>query len=138
MPTNSAFLRFTAILVCNLALCNHAPGATPRATLDIRTDDLLVILAQAWAEGYMKHHTELFVSVRSGQGAPAMPSPRILANSDVCFTRRKLTAAEEERCFKANGWHPRERHVASAAVLVWVPSLISWIGFALKKAKREC
>jgi phosphate transport system substrate-binding protein len=81
--------------------------------------DTLVILAQKWAELYMKKHPETKIQVTgggSGTGFAALQNQ----TTELANASRKIKSKEIEACYKAFGKRPTEYKVALDGLSVYV------------------
>jgi phosphate transport system substrate-binding protein len=93
-------------------------GGSVERTIENKGSDTLVNLALAWAEEYMKEHSEVRISVTgggSGTGIAALMN----GTADIANASRDMKA-EEVRAAKANGITPVEFVVARDAIAVVV------------------
>ncbi len=89
------------------------------ADITIKGSDTLVILAQKWAEVYMRQHPETKIQVTgggSGVGFAALQNRQ----TDLANASRKIKATEELNCIKAFGKRPTEYQVALDGLSVYV------------------
>jgi len=100
-------------LACFLALSLHASDIT------VKGSDTLVILAQRWAETYMKSHSSVKIQVTgggSGVGLAALQN----GQTDIADASRKISAKERDECFTKFGAEPTEYKVAVDGLTVYV------------------
>ena len=89
------------------------------ANVTVKGSDTLVILAQKWAEIYMKKHPETKIQVTgggSGIGFAALQNN----TTDIADASRPIKAAERAACIKSFGKSPREYKVALDGLSVYV------------------
>lgn len=87
--------------------------------ITVKGSDTLVILAQKWAETYMRQHPETRIQVSgggSGVGFAALQNK----STDLADASRKIRAKEIEACIKAFGRRPSEYKVALDGLSVYV------------------
>ena len=97
----------------SLALCAHG------ADITVIGSDTLVILAQKWAEVYMKGHPGVKIQVTgggSGVGLTALQNGR----TDIADASRPISAKEQEACVMKFGAIPTEYKVAVDGLSVYV------------------
>jgi phosphate transport system substrate-binding protein len=93
--------------------------ATQAASITAKGSDTLVILAQKWAQEYMKSNPETKIQVTgggSGVGFAALQNQ----TTDLATASRKIKAKEIESCIKAFGKRPTEYKVALDGLSVYV------------------
>lgn len=96
-------------------------GAAQAASVTMKGSDTLVILAQKWAEAYMKKNPETKIQVTgggSGTGFAALQNQ----TTDLANASRKIKKNEEIACIKAFGKRPTEYKVALDGLSVYVHS----------------
>src|SRR5256884_9991869 len=89
--------------------------------ITVKGSDTLVILAQKWAEVYMRKHPETKIQVTgggSGIGFAALQSN----TTDIADASRPIKAAERAACIKSFGKNAREYKVALDGLSVYVNS----------------
>jgi len=95
-------------------------AATAQASdITIKGSDTLVILAQKWAETYMKGHPSVHIQVTgggSGIGLAALQD----GQTDIADASRQINAKEQEKCVLKYGDVPREYKVAVDGLSVYV------------------
>src|SRR5436190_16902471 len=104
---------FVSVGALALALGTYAGNIT------VKGSDTLVILAQKWAEIYMKKHPDTKIQVTgggSGIGFAALQNN----TTDIADASRPIKAAERAACIKAFGKSPREYKVALDGLSVYV------------------
>jgi phosphate transport system substrate-binding protein len=88
-------------------------------TITVKGSDTLVILAQKWAEVYMKKHPEVKIQVTgggSGIGFAALQNN----TTDIADASRPIKPAERAACIKSFRASPREYKVALDGLSVYV------------------
>src|SRR5437762_13760951 len=101
------FITKIAVAAASMAAvaCAHAGNIT------VKGSDTLVILAQKWAEVYMRQHPEVKIQVTgggSGVGFAALQN----GQTDIADASRPMKATEVEAYVRAFGKRPREYKVA--------------------------
>ncbi len=89
------------------------------ADITVKGSDTLVILAQKWAEVYMKSHPEVKIQVTgggSGVGLAALQN----GQTDIADASRPINAKEKEACLLKFGSMPTEYKVAVDGLSVYV------------------
>ena len=105
---------------CLLAVLLTAKAAVA-GNISMKGSDTLVILAQKWAEEYMKKTPATKIQVTgggSGTGLAALQNQ----TTDLANASRKIRAKEIEGCIKAFGKRPTEYKVALDGLSVYVSS----------------
>src|ERR1051326_2305091 len=104
-----------ALLLLGAAAASYAGGIT------VKGSDTLVILAQKWAEVYMRAHPQTKIQVTgggSGIGFAALQNN----TTDIADASRPIKAAERAACIKSFGKNPRGHKVALDGLSVYVNS----------------
>lgn len=105
-----------------LIMASGAVAFTARAgNITVKGSDTLVILAQKWAEVYMRQHPEVKIQVTgggSGIGFAALQNN----TTDIADASRPIKPAERAACIKAFNKIPREYKVALDGLSVYVNS----------------
>lgn len=99
-------------------LAGRAEAAT---TITVKGSDTMVILAQKWAEEYMKQNPNVKIQVTgggSGTGFAALQNQ----TTHICNASRKIKAKEIQACLSAFGKRPTEYKVALDGLSVYVNS----------------
>lgn len=102
-----------------LAALVVAAPAVQAAQVTMKGSDTMVILAQKWAEAYMKENSEVKIQVTgggSGTGFAALQNQ----TTDLANASRKIRPKEIESCVKAFGKRPTEYKVALDGLTVYV------------------
>lgn len=92
---------------------------TMAGNLTVKGSDTLVILAQKWAEVYMRQNPDTKIQVTgggTGTGFAALQNQ----TTDLCNASRKIRAKEIEACVKAFGKRPTEYKVALDGLSIYV------------------
>ncbi len=101
------------------AICAAVPYAADAGTITVKGSDTLVILAQKWAEVYMRTHPQVKIQVTgggSGIGFAALQNN----TTDIADASRPIKPAERAACIKSFGKNPREYKVALDGLSVYV------------------
>lgn len=107
--------RFIAGAVALLAAASTAHAGT----ITVKGSDTLVVLAQKWAEMYMRQQPSTKIQVTgggTGTGAAALQNK----TTDLCNASRKLKASEVAGCIAAFGRRPTEYKVALDGLSIYV------------------
>jgi phosphate transport system substrate-binding protein len=89
------------------------------ANITMKGSDTMVILAQKWAEVYMRKHSDVKIQVTgggSGTGFAALQN----RTTDLADASRKIKPKEIEACIKSFGKRPTEYKVALDGLSVYV------------------
>lgn len=89
------------------------------ANITVKGSDTLVVLAQRWAEHYMRSNPDTKIQVNgggSGTGFAALQNQQ----TDLATASREIKAKEKEECFKAFRKLPKEYKVALDGLSVYV------------------
>jgi len=90
------------------------------STLTIKGSDTMVILAQNWAEAFMKANPDKVVQV-SGGGSGTGVAALINGTADLANASRPIKDKEREQLTKHRGAEAKEFRVALDALAVYVP-----------------
>lgn len=104
--------------VAALLLISSSAGA---GTVTVKGSDTMVVLAQKWAETYMRQRPETKIQVTgggTGTGFAALQNQ----TTEICNASRKIRAKEVETCIKAFGKRPKEYPVAMDGLSIYVNS----------------
>lgn len=102
-----------------LALAALIPMAGRAGNITIKGSDTLVILAQKWAEVYMRDNPGVKIQVTgggSGVGLAALQN----GTTDLAFASRRIKPPEAAGCVKAFGQRPTEYVVALDGLTIYV------------------
>ena len=102
-----------------MMICGITPALTSAGTITVKGSDTLVILAQKWAEVYMRNHAGVKIQVTgggSGIGFAALQNN----TTDIADASRPIKPAERAACIKSFGKNPREYKVALDGLSVYV------------------
>jgi phosphate transport system substrate-binding protein len=97
-----------------------APEPQASATLTIKGSDTMVILAQTWAEAFMKAHPGRVVQV-SGGGSGTGIAALLNGTADLANSSRPMKDKEKAQIKERRGAEPKEFEVALDALAVYVP-----------------
>lgn len=98
----------------------NAPAPRAGATLTIKGSDTMVILAQTWAESFMKAHPGRVVQV-SGGGSGTGIAALLNGTADLANASRPMQDKEKAQVKERRGAEAKEFHVALDALAVYVP-----------------
>src|SRR5690349_23239008 len=104
------------ITIFGAATCLSAP-----AGITVKGSDTLVILAQKWAEVYMRSHASVKIQVTGGGSGIGFAALQNNA-TDIADASRPIKPAERAACIKSFGKNPREYKVALDGLSVYVNS----------------
>ena len=96
-----------------------ASAAALAGNITVKGSDTLVILAQKWAETYMKSHADVKIQVTgggSGVGFAALQNK----TTDLADASRPIKPKEIEACIRAFGKRPTEYKVAMDGLSIFV------------------
>ncbi|MGD0537037.1 MAG: PstS family phosphate ABC transporter substrate-binding protein [Verrucomicrobiota bacterium] len=96
-----------------------ASSAALAGNITVKGSDTLVILAQKWAETYMKSHADVKIQVTgggSGVGFAALQNK----TTDLADASRPIKPKEIEACIRAFGKRPTEYKVAMDGLSIFV------------------
>ena len=111
-------------LLAGLLLLPLAPISSAVAgTVTIKGSDTMVILAQRWAETYMKSHHGRIVQVTGG-GSGTGIAALINGTTDVCMASREMKQAEKTKLRDRFQTMGVEIPVAKDGLSIYVLSLI--------------
>lgn len=111
-------IKIAIITAVATMLAGKAEAAT---TITVKGSDTMVILAQKWAEEYMKQNPNVKIQVTgggSGTGFAALQNQ----TTHICNASRKIKAKEIQACLSAFGKRPTEYKVALDGLSVYVNS----------------
>lgn len=94
-------------------------GGARGSTLTIKGSDTMVILAQRWAEEYMREHQGTTIQV-SGGGSGTGIAALINGTTDIANASRPIRDSERRTIAQRRGSEPREYRVALDALAVYV------------------
>jgi phosphate transport system substrate-binding protein len=103
-----------------LAGCGGGSGTAPgQKPVTIKGSDTMVILAQRWAETYMKEVPQSRIQVTGG-GSGVGIAALINGGTDICDASRPMKAAEKEQAKTRHGKEVQEIPVALDGVAIYV------------------
>lgn len=111
-------IKIAIITAVATMLAGKAEAAT---SITVKGSDTMVILAQKWAEEYMKQNPNVKIQVTgggSGTGFAALQNQ----TTHICNASRKIKAKEIQACLSAFGKRPTEYKVALDGLSVYVNS----------------
>jgi phosphate transport system substrate-binding protein len=103
----------------SLCACGGGSDADSRRSVTVKGSDTMVILAQSWAENYMKEHAKRTIQVTGG-GSGVGIAALINGGTDICQASRPMKAAEKDQVRKRHGKDVKEIPVALDGVAVYV------------------
>lgn len=95
------------------------PTHSNAGIITAKGSDTLVVLAQKWAEAYMRSHPEVKIQVTgggTGTGLAALQNQ----TTDLCHASRAIRLGEIANCLKAFGKRPTEYAVAMDGLAIYV------------------
>mgnify|MGYP002623526478 CR=1 FL=1 len=105
--------------ITSLAVAAAAVSTVQAGTITVKGSDTMVVLAQKWAEVYMRSNPETKIQVTgggSGIGLAALQN----RTTDLANASRKIKPKEIESCVKAFNTRPTEYKVALDGLSVYV------------------
>jgi phosphate transport system substrate-binding protein len=112
-----------SILLAGLTLiiagCGVSESGSQHRPVTVKGSDTMVILAQSWAENYMKANQGLTIQVTGG-GSGVGIAALINGGTDICEASRPMKAAEKEQVRKRHGSDVREIPVALDGLAIYV------------------
>jgi phosphate transport system substrate-binding protein len=116
-----AALAATYLIAAGFAGCGGASSSPQAAKTTIRVEgsDTMLMLAQAWAEGYSRTHPNVSMQV-SGGGSGVGIASLIEGAADMANASRKMTDQERQKAKANTGQEPVETIVGYDAVAVYV------------------
>jgi phosphate transport system substrate-binding protein len=106
--------------VClSLCACGGGSDADSRRSVTVKGSDTMVILAQSWAENYMKGHAQRTIQVTGG-GSGVGIAALINGGTDICQASRPMKEVEKNQVQKRQGKSVSEIPVALDGVAVYV------------------
>jgi phosphate transport system substrate-binding protein len=108
------------LLIGGLAALHLAAAAAPAQTkITIKGSDTMVILAQRWAEHYMRERKDVVIQVTGG-GSGTGISALINGTTDICNASRPMKESEREKLKEKSGSRGVEIKCAVDALSVYV------------------
>ncbi len=108
-----------AALTLAISGCGRPETGARRRPITVKGSDTMVILAQSWAENYMKENQGLTVQVTGG-GSGVGIAALINGGTDICEASRPMKAVEKEQVRKRHGKDVKEIPVALDGLAVYV------------------
>lgn len=108
--------RFTRIIALAILA---APLAASAGTVTIKGSDTMVLLAQRWAEEFMKKHPKTRIQVTGGGSGTGLAA-LVNGTTDIATSSRKIRESEEERVRGRFNTLPTETAVALDGVTFYV------------------
>ncbi len=102
-----------------LAGCGGSDSGSLHRAVTIKGSDTMVILAQSWAENYMKEHPGQSIQVTGG-GSGVGIAALINGGTDICKASRPMKAVEKDQARRRRGKDVKEIPVALDGVAVYV------------------
>lgn len=104
-----------------VVLCGSAcgGGTAPDRTLTVRGSDTMVILAQSWAEAFMRVDADASVQV-SGGGTGTGITALVEGTADIATASRAIGPSEASAIERARGEEPVTTEVALDAIAIYV------------------
>jgi phosphate transport system substrate-binding protein len=113
----------SSILLAGLSLviagCGGPDTGTQHRPVTVKGSDTMVILAQSWAENYMKENQGRTVQITGG-GSGVGIAALINGGTDICEASRPMKAVEKEQARTRHGKDVKEIPVALDGVAVYV------------------
>jgi phosphate transport system substrate-binding protein len=125
--SREAFMRYKCLVLCLLSCLVIAftgcgggtgPGEQHRP-VTVKGSDTMVILAQSWAENYMKEHPGLSIQVTGG-GSGVGIAALINGGTDICEASRPMKQVEKDQVRTRHGKDVKEIPVALDGLAVYV------------------
>jgi len=112
-----------------------APGSRASSTLTIKGSDTMVILAQNWAQAFMKANPGKVVQV-SGGGSGTGVAALINGTADLANASRPIKDKERKQLSKRRGAEAQEFRVALDSLAVYVPAANQIESLSIPQLKR--
>jgi phosphate transport system substrate-binding protein len=107
-------------LALMLAGCGGGPGSGEQhRPVTVKGSDTMVILAQSWAENYMKEHPGFSIQVTGG-GSGVGIAALINGGTDICEASRPMKDTEKQQVRNRHGKDVKEIPVALDGLTVYV------------------
>jgi phosphate transport system substrate-binding protein len=111
------------LLLSGLALvfagCGGGSGSDQHRPVTVKGSDTMVILAQSWAENYMKEHPGLAIQVTGG-GSGVGIAALINGGTDICEASRPMKEVEKTQVRNRHGKDVKETPVALDGLAIYV------------------
>lgn len=119
LPTLASLVLALSVAACSGGHRERGGGATGTgARLSMKGSDTMIVLAQRWAEGYMRSHEARTIEV-SGGGSGTGVAALLNGTTDVANMSRPLRDSERTQLAQRGGT-PTETPVALDAIAVYV------------------
>jgi len=102
-----------------LAGCGGPNSGEQHRPVTVKGSDTMVILAQSWAENYMKEHQGLTIQVTGG-GSGVGIAALINGGTDICEASRPMKTVEKEQVRARHGKEVQEIPVALDGLAIYV------------------
>jgi phosphate transport system substrate-binding protein len=102
-----------------LAGCGGGQDGNGQRPVTVKGSDTMVILAQSWAENYMKEHPGLTIQVTGG-GSGVGIAALINGGTDICEASRPMKDVEKDQISKKYGKGVQEIPVALDGLAIYV------------------
>ncbi len=106
-------------LVIFSAACGGPGESEQHRSVTVKGSDTMVILAQSWAENYMKEHPGLTVQVTGG-GSGVGIAALINGGTDICEASRPMKDSEKQQAKSRRGNEVKEIPVALDGLAIYV------------------
>jgi phosphate transport system substrate-binding protein len=106
-------------LVVFSAACGGPGEGEQHRPVTVKGSDTMVILAQSWAENYMKEHSGLTVQVTGG-GSGVGIAALINGGTDICEASRPMKDSEKQQAKSRRGKEVKEIPVALDGLAIYV------------------
>jgi len=115
------YLVFLFLIGVSLSFCACGGGSdlNSRRSVTVKGSDTMVILAQSWAENYMKGHSQRTIQITGG-GSGVGIAALINGGTDICQASRPMKEVEKNQVQKRQGKSVAEIPVALDGVAVYV------------------
>jgi phosphate transport system substrate-binding protein len=113
-------LFLVTVLALVVAGCGGGSGSSEQhRPVTVKGSDTMVILAQSWAENYMKEHPGLTIQVTGG-GSGVGIAALINGGTDICEASRPMKDAEKTQVRNRHGNEVKEVPVALDGLAIYV------------------
>jgi phosphate transport system substrate-binding protein len=106
-------------LIFFFAACGGSDSVDRHRPVTVKGSDTMVILAQSWAENYMKENQGLTIQVTGG-GSGVGIAALINGGTDICEASRPMKAVEKNQVRSRHGKDVREIPVALDGMAIYV------------------
>ncbi len=114
-----ALLLFSGLALAFTGCGGGSNSGEERRPVTVKGSDTMVILAQSWAENYMKERPELTVQVTGG-GSGVGIAALINGGTDICEASRPMKPFEKNQVRKRHGKDVKEIPVALDGLAIYV------------------